>query len=89
MTGSQNDSRVIIPWPIGPRTFSPWHHKSQGPRGRGPEVLWILGPRPSRPWDLKYSGLKVRGPNIRGPKPQGLMAQEQIFVQYTHLCTQS
>ena len=50
--------------------------KSQGPRGRGPEVLGILGPRPSGPWDLKYLGLKVRGPKVQGPRAQGLMALE-------------
>ena len=54
--------------------------KSQGPRGRGPEVLGILGPRPSGPWDLKYLGLKVRGPKVRGPKGQGLMALESEFL---------
>ena len=56
--------------------------KSQGPRGRGPEVLGILGPRPSGPWDLKYLGLKVRGPKVQGPRAQGLMALESIQGRY-------
>ena len=57
---------------LGPQTLSPKYLKSQGPRGREPEVLWILGPLPSGPWDLKYSGLKVWGPNVQGPEAQGL-----------------
>ena len=61
---------------LGLWILSPKYPKSQGPRGRGPEVLGILGPRPSGPWDLKYLGLKVRGPKVRGPRAQGLMALE-------------
>ena len=68
---------VYGPWALchqtlGPQTLSPKYLKSQGPRGREPEVLWILGPLPSGPWDLKYSGLKVWGPNVQGPEAQGL-----------------
>ena len=69
----KSDSRVISPWPIGPRTLgprilSPWHLKSQGPMGRGPKVRWTLGPWPLGPSDLRCQGLKVRGPKIWGPK---------------------
>ena len=51
----------------GPWALCPKYPKSQGPRGRGPEVLRILGPRPQVP---------VCGPKVRGPKAQGLMAIE-------------
>ena len=62
------------PWPIGPRTLSPWHLKSLGPWGQGPEVRGTLGPRPLGPWDLMCQGLKVRGPKVRGPMGQGLFS---------------
>ena len=44
-------------WPVGPRTsgprtISPWHLKSLGHKGRGPEVQGMLGPRPLGPWDF-------------------------------------
>ena len=77
-----DDSRAISPWPwpIGPRTLSPWHLKSLGPWGQGPEVRGTLGPRPLGPWDLMCQGLKVRGPKVRGPMGQGLMALESYRI---------
>ena len=68
------DSRAISPWPIGPRTLSPWHIKSQGPKGRGPNVPRTSGPWPQGPSELRCQGLKVRGPKVRGPMGQGLFS---------------
>ena len=70
------DSRVISPWPIGPRTLgprtlSPWHHKSQGPMGQGPKVWGTLSPQTLGPWDLRCLRSNVRGPKARGPKVHG------------------
>ena len=73
----QTNSRAISPWPIGPQTLGPRtlshrHPRSQGLKGRGPNIPQTSGPRPLGPSDLRCQGLMVRGPKVRGPMGQGL-----------------